>query len=290
MNNDDRGHWYLLTGLLIGLAIGLLYTWVVNPVQFTDAAPSALKAEFKDAYRSLIAQAYQADGDVGRARGRLELLKDPQMAYALGDQAQRLIASGGSQQEARSLAQLAADLGTSLATEIPEMTATSATTATPQPTGTPQLEASATVTLNEADMIQTATIEPSVTVTPQATFTSRAQSQPTLSSPLVLKERKDVCDAELPAGLLQVEVKDQDGEPMAGVKINITWSGGQDNFYTGLYPEKGAGYADFDMSPSMVYSLRAGEAGEVVNNISPKQCTTSDGKTFLGGVSLKFGE
>ena len=38
--NEQRGNWYLLTGVLIGVAGGLLVGWF--PVRYTDTEPSAL--------------------------------------------------------------------------------------------------------------------------------------------------------------------------------------------------------------------------------------------------------
>jgi hypothetical protein len=290
VNEERRGPWYLLTGLIFGIVLGLVYAWVISPVQFTDAAPSSLRPEFKDAYRSLIAQAYLANQDIGRARGRLELLKDGKIAYELGAQAQRVVSAGGSPLEARALAQLAADLDRYRSGQVP--VSQNATPGTSMPAQTLQSSAAApTATLDEAQMILTATQAPTATSTPQATFTPRAQTnlQPKLSAPLVLKGRKEVCSADLPEGLLMVDVNDKDGKPIAGVRVDVTWDGGQDSFYTGLYPELSLGYADFAMKPNTKYSLRAGDGGEVVNDITPGQCTGSDGKTFLGGVRVVFG-
>ena len=80
---DDRGPWYLATGLILGLALGLVYAWVLFPVQFIDNAPSSMREDFKDQYRALVAVAYVANGDLGRAQARLALLGDPDVFRAL---------------------------------------------------------------------------------------------------------------------------------------------------------------------------------------------------------------
>ena len=108
---EARRPWYLLTGLVVGLALGLVFAWVIYPVKYVDTAPQALRADFKARYRSLIAQAYAASGDLGRARARLALLGDADAMAALAAQAQQIVAAGGSQPEARSLALLASALG-----------------------------------------------------------------------------------------------------------------------------------------------------------------------------------
>ena len=33
MSQERRGPWYLLTGLVLGLAFGLVFAWVVSPVK-----------------------------------------------------------------------------------------------------------------------------------------------------------------------------------------------------------------------------------------------------------------
>ena len=72
----ERGPWYLLTGLIIGVVFGVLYAWLVSPVEYVDTPPASLRADFKDQYRVMIAAAYMANGDLLRARARLDLLQD----------------------------------------------------------------------------------------------------------------------------------------------------------------------------------------------------------------------
>lgn len=117
MNEDERGHLYLLTGLIIGVVLGLAYSWWYQPVKYTDTAPASLQREFKDKYRALIAVAYLGNSDLVRARGRLELLKDDDVLRALSEQAQRTLAETGAASspetaaEARALGLLAIALG-----------------------------------------------------------------------------------------------------------------------------------------------------------------------------------
>lgn len=110
---ENRGPWYLLTGFVIGVALGLLYAWVVRPVQYTNTAPDSLRNDYKDQYRAVIGAAYLANGDLVRARARLDLLQDEDLYRMLAEQAQRTLAEGGSPQEARGLGLLAVALGQS---------------------------------------------------------------------------------------------------------------------------------------------------------------------------------
>lgn len=98
--------WYLLTGLMIGLLLGLVFALWINPVAYTDSHPASLSKPYKDTYRSLIAQVYAATGNFERAVLRLELLEDEDPVFALGAQAQRSLAEG-KEAEAKALALLA---------------------------------------------------------------------------------------------------------------------------------------------------------------------------------------
>jgi hypothetical protein len=105
--SEARGHWYLLTGLLIGLALGIYYAWELSPLEYVDTPPSSLRADFKDEYRYLIAASYRATGNLDRARARLSLLGDPDPVIALGEQAQRMLAASAPAGAIRLVADLA---------------------------------------------------------------------------------------------------------------------------------------------------------------------------------------
>ena len=102
-------HWYLLTGVIIGLLLGLVYALWINPVAYQDSHPASLSKLYKDAYRSMIAQVYAATGNFERAVLRLALLEDEDPVFALGAQAQRTLAEG-KEDEAKALALLASAL------------------------------------------------------------------------------------------------------------------------------------------------------------------------------------
>ncbi len=103
---------WIVLGLILGAGVGAAVTRLLVPVRYSDTAPMSLGGAGKDAFREMIAAAYAADGDLGRASARLALLGDPSPVSSLAAQAQRLVAQGQSYQEARQLAQLAADLST----------------------------------------------------------------------------------------------------------------------------------------------------------------------------------
>jgi hypothetical protein len=325
--SEGRGSWYLVTGLLFGVVIGLLYAWVISPTRFVDTFPSALNPEFKDRYRALIAAAYMADGNLVRAKARLDLLKDSDVYTALAQQAQRSLATGNNPDEARALGLLSVSLGqgaSPAATVSAPVTPTLQTTAqailatvsqrTPDITSPPTLPSSATatftprpsttatdtpvvsgtqVTVSET-LTVTLTLAPRQTATPTATpaptLTPLATStpSPTPGAPFVLDKQDNICDPNLKEPSIQVLASDAAGQPVPGVEGVVTWDGGETHFYTGLKPELGPGYADFTMTPGITYTLRLGDGGQPVNGLNAKQCSQPGGGTYWGSLRLRF--
>jgi hypothetical protein len=313
--NEKRGPWYLLTGLVIGIGLGLLYAWVVRPVQYTNTAPNSLRADYKDQYRSMIAAAYLANGDLLRARARLELLQDADLYRVLAEQAQRSLAQGGSQQEARALGLLAVALGQAPAaptqaatTTITQTLATDTPTfATPPPTSTnpisptgelPTLALSTTVDAAAtspapslaAGTTRATTASPQVTRTapPSSTPLPTRTATPAQAAPFVLDRQELVCNTELTQALLQVQVYDSAGQPVPGVEAILSWEGGENRFFTGLKPEINPGYADYQMTPGVVYTLRLAEGGQIIPDLTPAECEGTGSKRYWGALRLVF--
>jgi hypothetical protein len=269
---EPRGNWYLLTGLIIGVAAGLLFSLVFFPLRYSDTEPSALSEAYKSEYRKLIALAFQANGNIPRARDRLALLHDDNAPSALAAQAQRIVAEGGSPDEARSLASLAAALTSGLALTPNSAEPAGGLTATLPEVS--QEAAAGTGTPLPGAAIQTATpIRP--TSTPRPTFTPHPSATPprVLNAPFKLVKKSEVCDASLPAGSVAIQVNDRDGNPLPGVPILVTWGEGlSSTFYTGLAPDVNPGYADFQMDPNVTYALKVGEASDPVTNLGAPAC------------------
>ena len=118
--------WYLLTGLILGIVLGLVYAWLINPVVYENTEPGNLKAAYKEVYRSIIAQVFAATGNFTRASQRLALLDDQDTYFILGQQAQRALADGNTT-EAQALALLASTLQTGTPLQTLPLTAPTAT-------------------------------------------------------------------------------------------------------------------------------------------------------------------
>ncbi|HNT55201.1 MAG TPA: hypothetical protein PKG95_10845 [Anaerolineaceae bacterium] len=286
MSEENHSPVYLITGLLLGLVMGLVYSLAVAPLSYKDTDPSALRAEDRDAYRSMVALAYAADANLERALSRLALLGEADLRGELAAQAQRLMAEPGYQSEARALAQLSLALQTAGGGQIPP---------TPNPLAT-QNPATPVATLDLNAAVQTPTTPPTPipsqtpteTPTPLPTFTLRPTFTPlpTLGAPFVLQSQAEDCAAPLP--LIQVEVIDADGTPVPFIRVDVTWDGGTDYFLTGLYPEQSPGYGDYEMTPGTVYTLRVGESGQLVGDLTAPSCVDGNGTTYWGGLRLIF--
>ncbi len=59
--------------IIIGIAAGLYYGWVLNPVKYVDAPPDTLRIDFKSDYALMVAEAYHQDQDLEMAQQRLAI-------------------------------------------------------------------------------------------------------------------------------------------------------------------------------------------------------------------------
>ena len=295
---EERGPWYLLTGLVLGAVLGLVYAWFYAPVRYVDVSPASLSEANKDLYRALISAAFAANGDLPRARARLNLLNDPDPARVLAVQAQRALAEGRPEQEVYALGLLAVSLSEGqvppnafpiFASSTPSLVVETATPSPESATATPEEQLSAV-----AGAV-TATQRPSATptlrpLTPTPTPLPTRTATPTPGSPFVLVERTSLCDIKLVEPLIIINTLDSADQPVPGVEVIVSWSGGEDRLVTGLKPELGLGYGDFHMAPSISYTVHLAEGGEMVQGLVSNECETRSGSRFWGSWSLIFSQ
>ncbi len=267
-----------LLGLAAGLALGLVYAWVISPVQYVDTAPNSLRADYQAAYVRLAARAYVVDGDLGRARTRLALLGIQDPVHSVAAQAERAVASGdtagGQALSVLAVALSGGPTAVALSTAAPPVSGSptdSATpTATPKPTATPR---------------PTDTVVPSIT--PQL-LPTRIPT-PTPLSAFVFVGQQQVCDPRLGQSLIQVETESASGDPIPGVEVVVTWDNGFDHFFTGLKPDLGMGYGDFKMTSGVVYSVHLAESPAVTyDNLTAETCGGSGEPQYPGSILLIF--
>lgn len=292
MNQEERGSWYLLTGVIIGIALGILYTRLLQPVRYIDTTPDSLSVEYKNQYRALIAGAFLANGDLVRAKARLELLNDADIFRALTEQAQQTLAQNGSSDEARALGLLAIALGQpppgqgQAVTQVPQSPTATRLLSTPVDISA-AVETAPQSTLQEPPAIQD-TSQP--VLTSPAPPTAAAESAPITPDDFVLLSKTEICDQALQEPVIRIEVSDNTGQPMQGILIIVTWAGGEERFFTGLKPEIGLGYADYSLDPNFVYRLRLGENGAPLGNLTAVSCKDNQGNAFWGALFLKYGQ
>jgi hypothetical protein len=244
----------LAVAMVVGLAGGLVYTWVLDPIELYNATPNTLRARDKFVYVALIGDLYAYEGDLSRAEARLAELGIEADGTLLAGLIEEYLDGGGQAEEVRNLAQLAEALGASGGVLL---VFAAAPTPSPEPT--------ATIQTQPGSQPAGASITPVPTVTPAPSFH--------------LVEQTAVCAEPGQPGSISVWVRDQDGNGLAGIEIVVSWSTGQDRFFTGLRSERGAGYADFEMAPEVEYEVAlAGFKGEIAQgltaDLSPGLCPT----------------
>ncbi|NIS79046.1 MAG: hypothetical protein GTO14_02215 [Anaerolineales bacterium] len=258
-----RSDWILFAfAVLLGIAGGVYYAWVVNPVEYVETAPASLREDYKSDQLTLIALAYSSTGDLERARARLVIIHDPDHASTLSQLAQTRLAAGFPEKEARALAMLAAALG-----ERPTPPASTPS----QPTGPSTSRIASTPS-------------PTITRRPPPTRTPTA----TPGAPFELVEKEKVCAPELTTALIQVEVLDAAGQPVPGVEALVVWDDGQDHFFTGLKPELGIGYGDFTMLEGVYYTIQLVDSEMPVTGLIVEDCVGDGGELFPGSWLLIF--
>lgn len=294
---DERGHWYLVTGFVIGIVLGLVYAWLIAPQQRQDTSPASLQPEFKDQYRAMIASAFVATGNLPRAEARLALLGDDEVIQVLAAQAQRTLGEGKSPLEAQAIGLLAVALGEGgsdlIPSPLPSATPTEAqnTPISTQASGNPDpLETTSPATQTATGVSQPTNQDPQETGPALSSATPLPTRTPTATpgAPFVLQSSTFVCDPDLPNPLIQVVSEDASGDPLPGQEITITWDAGDDFFFTGLKPEIGLGYADFLMEPGLVYQVHMAAGGQSVPDITPAECETESGSRYWGSWLLVF--
>lgn len=247
---ERRPPFYLLTGLMIGLILGVVLI-ILFPASRIDLAPANLADEYKAEYRLMVALSYASSGNIVRAQARLALLGDGDPVRALASQAQLALVDSSSQREARALASLAADIQIL----FDSAQSTSAAVNTPNPD---QQGAAATP-------FQTTAENAVYHLTSQELLCENADSPP----------------------LVKIFVFDDQDNAQAGVRLSMTSAEGTDEFFTGAKPEFGPGYADYEMTPNNQYVLSI-QGTQLIGGLQAAACETEAGDPAWGSWLLLF--
>lgn len=239
----------LLLTLVAGVAGGLLYAWMLDPINSYESEPHALRIEDKYVYLALIGDLYVEEGELARAESRLAAVgveaDGPVLAGLIAD----YLDGGGRPEEMRNLARLAEALGASGGV------------------------------LNVFALQPISSPEPTGTLIPEEIASPTVAPSPTPAPTFLLTEQTAVCAGPGLPGQIRVWVRDLEGNGLPGVEVVVSWNTGQDRFFTGLRPEQGKGYADFEMVPRVTYDValaafRGDTAEGVSSDLLPGICPT----------------
>lgn len=268
------GSSFLLLGLILGLAAGLYYAWMVAPVVYVDASPARFSDAQKQEYLFLVSQSHAADGDWAMAQRRLAALDDPAIAQTVVDLLETFLRQQRPASEIKNLAFLAQKMGAQSAVVAlfaptplpggstpPTATAAGAITPTPLPTAT------ATPT-----PLPTSSPAPTQPPSPTAQLTYRLLSQ------------QRICQRDQATPVIAVITQDALLQPLPGVEVLVRWEDGADHFFTGFIPAEGPGYGDFTMSPGVSYSVALADGSPEVSGLRIEPCNNG----LEGGWQLTF--
>lgn len=276
--------WGLFIGLAIGLSMGLIYAWVVAPVQEYDTAPRQLRGADKAYWAVAIALEFAYDSNLGRAIDsliRLELGPDPLQAAA--NAACDLARSGYVDSSAglrgvRALMTFYQLQGRSGCADvlIPEVSE-------------PQIVEIVVPTA-------TATLPPPPSKTPEPGDQPVSPTPPGIAIVPTTPPRRDFegriagtfCSSG-PGGIIEVFVQDFNGNGIPGQRVRVRWDDGEDRFVTGLKPERGPAYADFDTEAGRGYTIdMPGRSDPIATPLVADRCVLDNGGDGITSYRVIF--
>ncbi|MCB8927754.1 MAG: hypothetical protein H6652_19235 [Ardenticatenaceae bacterium] len=266
---------WLLFSLVIGLIGGLYYAWVVDPVVFTDASPARFSDRYREEYIILVSQSYAINQNWPLAQQRLAALEDPNIGETVNDLLETAVRQNRPAPLLQQLAVVARNLGAQ--GQAVALFAPTLPPGTVQPTPTPAI---VTTPTNTPPPAATATNTVAPTPTGTATRPATATPQPNYR----LTEQTRLCNDDEPVTRIEVIVLDAFLNDSPGIEVEVTWQNGRDRFFTGFKPEKGRGYADFEMSPDISYTVRLPDGSPEVSGLRLETCDSG----FSGGWQLTF--
>ena len=73
-STNIKRYLYFVVAVVVGISLGLLYGWVLSPVQFYDTTLDTMRFDYKTDYVLMVAEAYVDEQDALLAVRRLALL------------------------------------------------------------------------------------------------------------------------------------------------------------------------------------------------------------------------
>lgn len=72
-----RRVFYFLFAIAIGVGLGFLYGWVINPPGASNTSPATLRSDYKADSVLMISEIYKQDQNLASAQARLAIIGDP---------------------------------------------------------------------------------------------------------------------------------------------------------------------------------------------------------------------
>lgn len=279
--------WFALgLGIALGIAGGLFYAWNIAPLEEFDTSPWQLSRNDKTHYVVAIMLNYAYDGDLPRAVNELialELGRDPiqEVANIACD-----LASGGYVNNSSGLRAIRAMMRFYQAQG--KSGCADALIPLDESEQPPLIE----FTVATPTLMPPASKTPTPEGSPQATPTPPRVLPPTTSPTrdFVLLRVDTFCSTEI-SGVIEVRVLDSNGEGLPGQPVRVRWDGGDSLFFTGLKPERGPEYADFQMEEGIGYIVEMpGRSDPSPDSLAAVPCTTDTGQTAVRSYRVVFRE
>ncbi len=243
--------WYIFAALIsfiLGILFALIWAWGIVPIEFKNADLADLRAAVQDDYVRMVGLTYETDGNLEAAQRRLARLHLLNPAQTFTDLIERETRNPTNLATTDALIHLSQALGYKLPY--------TARRPAPGPKGTP------TTIL--------------VVATPVAAALSFS----------LLEHTPLTCADEPETARLRLFVRDAAGRDLPNIALEIRSGDASETVYTGLKPERGLGYADYDVLPGK-YTVRVLEAHQdaainLVIGEPPANCRTDKGATPRG--------
>jgi hypothetical protein len=139
--------------------------------------------------------------------------------------------------------------------------------------------------ISSSSSVAVQTVMPTQVVTPTVIYVIATPETPFATFSLIEKTPLSCVD-EPETAKLRFTVRDTTGREVPNVAIEIRGDGGSETVYTGLKPERGLGYADFEANPGIFSVTVLNAKSETVSNLAigapPANCKSDSGKTLRG--------
>lgn len=273
--------WGLLIGLLLGLGGGLFYAWQLAPIEEFNTQPYQLLEADKAHYLVAIMMSYAGDPNLNKTIDRLiELNLGDDPIGAVAEMSCKMAQQG----------YLDSDSGLTALRNMKTFYQLQGRTSCAD-TLIPDRVAPQIVELQAATPTPTLIPPPSKTPVPQlAVATVTRQVVPT--SPPQREFEGSIagtfCDVEL-AGFIEVFVQDASGQGLSGEMVRVRWDGGQSRFFTGLMPERGPSYADYQMEAGKGYTIdMPGFSDPISTPLNAEPCFTAANEESIKSYRVVF--